>query len=194
MLPVDDKVYRSEMDTNQRNLGISFLLKGYNRLYHDPVETVDLYTRQCSVNVSARDLSIMAATLANYGINPITKEKLIDPDLVPKVLSIMVTAGMYEASGGWLYQVGLPAKSGVGGAIIAIVPGKYAIAGFSPRLDDSGNSIRSKLAIEYIIDSLGDRDVLFSKNSRSERLCTKGDIKKGADAKKNTNDMYPDEL
>jgi glutaminase len=119
------------------------------------MEAVDVYTRQCSIGVTAKQLAVMGATLADDGMNPITKERVLDARYVPKVLAIMMMAGFYNESGKWAYTAGLPAKTGVGGGIVAVVPGKMAIVGFSPRVNDAGNSVRSAKAIEYIADQLG---------------------------------------
>lgn len=146
-LGVDQEVYESEAATNQRNRAIGQLLDAYGRIYFDPMETVDLYTKQCAISVNAHDLSIMAATLANGGINPVTNERMIDERYLPKILAVMTTAGLYDDSGLWLYYVGLPGKSGVGGGVIAVAPGKFGIAAFSPRLDPSGNSVRGVRSI-----------------------------------------------
>jgi len=159
-LRVNKDVYRSESKTNIHNHAIVLLLKSYGRFYDNPSETLDLYTRQCSVAVSTRDLAVMGATLANGGTNPVTKKRGIDESYVPKVLALMMTNGLYEASGEWVYRTGLPGKSGVGGGILAIVPGKFAIAAFSPPLDEAGNSVRGQKAIEYISETL--RANLFS--------------------------------
>jgi glutaminase len=154
-LAVNYPVYRSESATNQRNQAIAQLMYAYGRLYADPRESTDLYTRQCSINVSARDLATMAATLANGGVNPITKKRVLHTDYVPKILSVMATAGLYDDSGIWLYTVGLPAKSGVGGGMMTVAPGKFGIGVFSPRVDAAGNSVRGKLATQYIANALG---------------------------------------
>ena len=159
-LPVNEDVYRSESKTNIHNHAIALLLKSYGRFYNDPAETLDLYTRQCSVAVSARDLAVMGATLASGGINPVTGKRVMDEKYVPKVLALMMTGGLYETSGSWIYRTGLPAKSGVGGGILAIVPGKFAVATFSPPLDEAGNGVRGQKAIEYISETL--RVNLFS--------------------------------
>ncbi len=153
-LPVNEDVYRSESKTNTHNHAIVLLLKSYGRFYDDPSETLDLYTRQCSVAVSARDLAVIGATLANAGTNPVTGKRVMDERYVPKVLALMMTNGLYEASGEWVYRTGLPGKSGVGGGILAIVPGKFAIAVFSPPLDEAGNSVRGRKAIEYVAETL----------------------------------------
>ncbi|HVM97824.1 MAG TPA: glutaminase A [Candidatus Acidoferrales bacterium] len=154
-LKVLDDIYKSEAATNQRNRAHAYILAASERIYSDPMEATDVYTKQCSIGVTAKQLGIMGATLANNGINPLTHERLIDAKYVPKVLAIMMMAGFYNESGMWAYTAGLPAKTGVGGGIVAVVPGKMAIVGFSPRLNDAGNSIRATKAIEYIVDQLG---------------------------------------
>ena len=149
-LAVNEPVYKSEAATNQRNRAIAMLMFAYDRLYADPLESTDLYTRQCAINVSARDLAMMAATLANGGVNPATKKRMLRAEYVPKVLAVMATAGLYDDTGRWMYDVGLPAKSGVGGGIIAVAPGRFGIAVFSPRLDGAGNSVRAQMVIADI--------------------------------------------
>ena len=154
-LEVNQEVYKSESDTNQRNQAIGMLMYAYGRIKENPAQATDLYTRQCSVNVSAKDLATMAATLADGGTNPVTKKKVIDAQYVPGILAVMATAGMYDDSGKWLFKTGLPAKSGVGGGIIAVSPGKFGIAAFSPPLDAAGNSVRAQKAIADISAALG---------------------------------------
>lgn len=154
-LDVDQEVYESEAATNQRNRAIAMLLESYNRMYYDPMETVDIYTKQCAIAVDSHDLAIMAATLANGGVNPVTGEELVDERFLPKIFAVMTTAGLYDDSGKWLYYVGLPGKSGVGGGVIAVAPGKFGIAAFSPRLDDSGNSVRGVRSIISVNEELG---------------------------------------
>jgi glutaminase len=149
-----DEVYRSEAASNEGNKALSYLLAKYGRIYSDPFESVDVYTKQCSVGVNVAQLARMGATLANNGKNPITGEQVIKPENVPHILSTMLMAGLYDGSGGWAWRVGLPAKSGVGGGIVAIVPGKGAIAVFSPRLDEAGNSVRAQRVIEYVANNL----------------------------------------
>lgn len=149
-LTINQEVYKSESDTNQRNQAIAELMYAYELLKGDPKVATDLYTRQCSVNVNAKDLAIMAATLADGGRNPVTGKQVIDAKNVPEILAVMATAGMYDDSGKWLYMTGLPAKSGVGGGIIAVSPGKYGIAAISPPLDAAGNSVRAQKAIAEI--------------------------------------------
>jgi glutaminase len=154
-LTVIEDVYKSEAATNQRNRAHAYILAASERIYSDPMDAVDVYTRQCSIGVTAKQLGVMGATLANGGVNPVTGERVIDAKHVPKVLAIMMMAGFYNESGMWAYSAGLPGKTGVGGGIVAVVPGKMAIVGFSPRLNEAGNSIRSTKAIEYITDQLG---------------------------------------
>lgn len=148
------EVYKSESNSNQHNRAIAELLFSYSRLYCDPLEACDVYTKECSINVTAKQLAVMGATLANGGINPITKERVLDSKYVPKVLSIMLTAGFYDESGLWSWDTGLPAKTGVGGGIVAVAPGKMAIVGFGPPLDESGNSVRGAEAIHYMANKL----------------------------------------
>jgi glutaminase len=153
-LSVLQDVYKSESDTNQRNQAIGMLMSAYEYIKSDPVQATDLYTRQCSVGVNAKDLATMAATLAFGGRNPVTGKQVISAENVPYVLAVMATAGLYDDSGKWLYHTGLPAKSGVGGGIIAISPGKFGIAVISPPLDDAGNSVRAQRAIRDISAAL----------------------------------------
>ena len=147
-------VYKSESDTNQRNQAIGMLMHAYGYIKKNPAQATDLYTKQCSVGVNAKDLATMAATLAFGGRNPVTGKQAISTENVPYVLSVMATAGLYDDSGKWLYHTGLPAKSGVGGGIIAVAPGKFGIAVISPPLDDAGNSVRAQRAIEQIVVAL----------------------------------------
>jgi glutaminase len=154
-LSVIEDVYRSEAATNQRNRAHAYILFVNDRIYSDPMEAVDIYTRQCSIGVTAKQLAVMGATLANSGVNPITGARVLDTKYVPRILAIMMTAGFYNESGLWSFTAGLPAKTGVGGGIVAVVPGRMAIVGFSPRVNDAGNSVRAMKAIEYISDELG---------------------------------------
>lgn len=154
-LVVDEEVYASESATNLRNQGIAHLLRSYERLYSDPDEATDVYTRQCSLGVTVHDLAVMAATLANGGVNPITHETVIGPGVCRRVLAVMASAGLYELSGDWLYQVGVPGKSGVSGGIVTVAPGKGGLATYSPPLDDAGNSVRGQLATKYLAERLG---------------------------------------
>ena len=153
-LSLIDEVYKSEAATNTGNKALSMLLAKYDRIYANPFESVDVYTKQCSVGVNALQLARMGATLANNGINPATGEQVIKARDVPYILSAMTMAGLYDGSGGWAWHVGLPAKSGVGGGIVAIVPGKGAIAVFAPPLDEAGNSVKAQEVIEYVSDKL----------------------------------------
>src|SRR5215203_1302886 len=154
-LSVLEDVYKSESDTNQRNQAIGALMLAYGYVKSNWQQAVDLYTRQCSIGVNAQDLAMMGATLAAGGVNPVTKARVLDAEKVPGVLAVMATAGLYDDSGKWLYHTGLPAKSGVGGGLIAVSPGKFGIAVVSPPLDDAGNSIRAQRAITDISNSLG---------------------------------------
>jgi glutaminase len=149
-----DEVYKSEAATNTGNKALSYLLAKYDRIYADPFESVDVYTKQCSVGVNATQLARMGATLANNGVNPATGERVIKTEDVPHILSTMMEAGLYDGSGTWAWNVGLPAKSGVGGGIVAIVPGKGAIAVFAPPLDDAGNSVKAQEVIRYVAEKL----------------------------------------
>src|SRR6516164_1513193 len=149
-LSVLQDVYKSESDTNQRNQAIGALMLAYGYIKSNWQQAVDLYTRQCSIGVNAKDLATMAATLANNGKNPITGKQIIDETNVPRALAVMATAGLYDDSGKWLYHTGLPAKSGVGDGIIAVSPGKFGVAAISPPLDAAGNSVRAQRAIAEI--------------------------------------------
>ena len=154
-LTVLEKVYDSEYSTAFGNRGIANLLYNWGRLYSDPEEALRVYTRECSVGVSAKDLGMMGATLANGGVNPLTRKQVMPARHVPELLAVMATAGFYDESGDWMYTAGLPAKTGVGGGIVAVVPGRFAIAAFSPRLNEAGNSVRSLNAIRDIAGELG---------------------------------------
>jgi glutaminase len=154
-LKVLGDVYKSESDTNQRNQAIGALMFAYGYIKDNWQQAVDLYTRQCSIGVNARDLALMAATLAASGKNPVTGKQVMDAANVPGVLAVMATAGLYDDSGKWLYHTGLPAKSGVGGGIIAVSPGRFGIAVVSPPLDEAGNSLRAQRAITEISNALG---------------------------------------
>ena len=153
-LKLIDEVYKSEAATNTGNKALSMLLAKYDRIYADPFESVDVYTKQCSVGVNVAQLARMGATLANNGKNPATGEQVIKPENIPHILSTMIMAGLYDGSGGWAWHVGLPAKSGVGGGIVAVVPGKGAIAVFAPPLDEAGNSVKAQKVIEYVANRL----------------------------------------
>jgi len=154
-LSVDQEVFKSESETNQRNQAIGMLMYAYGYIKADPQRATDIYTEQCAVSVNARDLAVMAATLANGGKNPVTRKQVMKVENVPRVLAVMATAGLYDDSGKWLYRTGLPGKSGVGGGIIAVSPGKFGIAVISPPLDPAGNSVRAQRAIADISNALG---------------------------------------
>jgi len=154
-LTVLQDVYKSESDTNQRNQAIGALMLAYGYIKDNWQQAVDLYTRQCSIGVNAKDLATMAATLAAGGKNPVTGKQVMDASRVPGVLAVMATAGLYDDSGKWLYHTGLPGKSGVGGGLVAVSPGKFGIAVVSPPLDDAGNSVRAQKAIADISNALG---------------------------------------
>ena len=154
-LTMNGEVYASESATNLRNQGVAHLLQSYGRLYFDPDQATDLYTRQCSLEVTVHDLAVMAATLANGGVNPVTGEVVIGPGVCRRVLAVMATAGLYELSGDWLYEIGVPGKSGVSGGIVTVSPGKGGLATFSPPLDQAGNSVRGQLVTKYLSERLG---------------------------------------
>lgn len=154
-LSVDQEVFKSESDTNQRNQAIGALMYAYGYIKDNPMRATDIYTEQCSVSVNTKDLATMAGTLANGGKNPVTKRQVMQSENVPEVLAVMATAGLYDDSGKWLYQTGLPGKSGVGGGLIAVAPGKFGIAVISPPLDAAGNSVRAQKAIADISVALG---------------------------------------
>ncbi len=139
---VDDAVYRSESETGHRNRAIGHLLRNFGIVLSDPEEALDLYFNQCSISVTCRDLAVMAACLANQGVNPITGERAVDARYVSSVLSVMGSCGMYDYAGEWIYRVGMPAKSGVSGGVLAVLPGQLGIGVFSPPLDVRGNSVR----------------------------------------------------
>jgi glutaminase len=154
-LTVLQDVFKSEAETNQRNQAIAMLMYAYGHIKDKPLQACDIYTEQCSVGVNAKDLATMAATLADGGKNPVTGKQVMKSENVPEVLAVMATAGLYDDSGKWLYATGLPAKSGVGGGIIAVSPGKFGIAVISPPLDKAGNSVRAQKAIADISNALG---------------------------------------
>jgi glutaminase len=153
-LSLNMPVYISEAGDNLRNQAIAHLLLAYGRMYFDPVQATDIYTKQCAINVNAKDAGIMAATLSNGGINPVTGKVCVSAETVMYTLPVMSTAGLYDDAGIWFYNTGVPAKSGVGGCLIAVVPGKFGIAVVAPPLDKAGNSVKGQLAIKYVIDQL----------------------------------------
>ncbi|HEX7878315.1 MAG TPA: glutaminase A [Candidatus Eisenbacteria bacterium] len=154
-LSVNQEVYKSEAETNQRNQAISMLMFAYGHIKSEPLRACDLYTKQCAISVNAKDLAMMAATLANGGTNPVTGKQCMSPANVPEVLAVMATAGLYDDSGKWLYATGLPGKSGVGGGILAVSPGKFGIAVISPPLDAAGNSVKAQKTIADVSNALG---------------------------------------
>ncbi|MGO3767626.1 glutaminase, partial [Microbacterium gubbeenense] len=154
-LTIDERVYSSEMETAHRNLAIAHMLRSRDVLTEDPRKVVAGYVRQCAVVVTTRDLAMMAATLANRGVNPLTNEQVVSGEVVRHVLSVMFTCGMYDAAGDWATQVGIPAKSGVGGGLIGALPGQVGIATFSPRLDEHGHSVRGVSLFERFSSDMG---------------------------------------
>jgi glutaminase len=154
-LPLDEEVYASASQTNHRNRELVGALRARGRIEGDPVEALDLYTRQCCLSVTARDLAIMGATLADGGVNPLSGDRVVDEATCRSTLAVMATAGLYETSGDWLYEVGLPGKSGIGGGIVTVSPGKGALGAFSPPLDEIGNSVRAQVATRYLSRRLG---------------------------------------
>lgn len=154
-LELDGEVYRSEAASNFRNRSLGQLMQSYGRIDSDPAQVVDLYTRQCSLSVTAGDLAVMGATLADGGVNPVTGEQVVSADVARDTLAVMASCGMYERSGEWMFEIGLPAKSGVSGGIVAIAPGKGALGAFSPLLDPAGNSVRGQRACAYLSKAIG---------------------------------------
>jgi glutaminase len=154
-LSLNAEVYASARETNDINQSIARLLRSYGRIETDAAETTDLYTKQCSLNVSAKDLAVMGATLGDGGLNPLTKERVVDADSCRYALAVMATAGLYETSGDWLFSIGLPGKSGIGGGIVAVAPGKGGLGTFSPLLDNAGNSIKGQLVARFLAERLG---------------------------------------
>jgi glutaminase len=161
-LSLNEEVYVSATETNFRNQSLARMLQSYGRIYLDPAEAVELYTKQCSLNVSAKDLAVMGATLADGGVNPITKERVVDAQVCHYALAVMATAGLYETSGDWLYEIGLPGKSGIGGGIVTVSPGKGGLGTFAPRLDKAGNSVKGQLVAKFLSQRLG-MDLFVSK-------------------------------
>lgn len=150
-----DELYKSESATNFNNRAITWLLKNYNRLYDDADMSLDLYTRQCSLGVTCGQLGVMAATIASDGFNPVTHKQVFAPEIAPKITTLIATVGFYEHSGDWLYTSGIPAKSGVGGGVIGVLPGVLGIAAFAPPLDSAGNSVKAQAAILDFMNTLG---------------------------------------
>lgn len=164
-LPMNDEVLDSALETNFRNRSIAQFLQSVGAIYCDPMEAVDLYTRQCSLNVSAKDLAIMGATLADGGVNPVTGERVVDPSVCHYALAVMTTAGLYETSGDWLFDIGLPGKSGIGGGIVTVSPGKGGLGTFAPPLDAAGNSVKGQLVAKFLSQRLG-MDLFVSQPER----------------------------
>jgi glutaminase len=154
-LELNEEVYLAASESNFRNRSIARLLQVYGRLYLDPAEAIDLYNRQCTLNVSAKDLAVMGATLANGGVNPISKERVVDAAECHGALTAMVTAGLYETSGDWLFDTGLPGKSGISGGIVSVSPGKGGLGTFAPGLDSAGHSVKGQLAARFLSQQLG---------------------------------------
>lgn len=154
-LAVNDAVLTSARKTNARNQALARMLESVGRIYTDPASATDLYTQQCALDVSATDLAVMGATLADGGVNPRTNERVVDPLVCHYTLAIMATSGLYETSGDWLYEIGLPGKSGIGGGIVTVAPGKGGLGTFSPRLDAIGNSVRGQLVAKYLSRKIG---------------------------------------
>lgn len=160
-LTLNEEVFLSATETNYRNRSIAWMLESMGRLYCDPLEAVDLYTRQCSLDVTAKDLAVMGATLAHGGFNPLSREQVVKPEVCHYVLAVMLTAGLYETSGDWLYEIGLPGKSGIGGGIVTVSPGKGGLGTFAPPLDEAGNSVKGQLVAQFLSQRLG-LDLLMS--------------------------------
>jgi glutaminase len=154
-LPLNHEVYVSASETNHRNQSIARMLQSYGRIFMDPARAVDLYTKQCALNASARDLAVMGATLADGGVNPITKERVVAPAVCHYALAVMTTSGLYETSGDWLFNIGLPGKSGIGGGIVTVSPGKGGLGTFAPPLDSAGNSVKGQLVAKFLSQKLG---------------------------------------
>ena len=154
-LVLQDELYKSESATNFNNRSIAWLLKNYNRIYDDPDMSLDLYTRHCSMGVTTKQLAIAGCTIANGGKNPVTGKQVFDPSLSPKITSLIAAVGFYEHTGDWIYTSGIPAKTGVGGGVMGLLPGVFGIAAFAPPLDEAGNSVKAQAAIKYIAQKLG---------------------------------------
>ena len=150
-----DELYKSESSTNFNNRAIAWLLKNYSRIYDDVDMSLDLYTRQCSLGITSDQLAVMAATIANGGLNPLTKTRVFDPEIAPKITTLIATVGFYQNTGDWLYTSGIPAKSGVGGGVLGVLPGVLGIAVFAPPLDGAGNSVKAQAAVKAFMQSLG---------------------------------------
>lgn len=150
-----DELYESETATNFNNRAISWLLKNYNRIYDDVDMSLDLYTRQCSLGITSSQLAIMGSTIANGGLNPVTKKQVFEAEIAPKITTMIASVGFYQHTGDWLFTSGIPAKTGVGGGVMGVMPGLFGIASFAPPLDDAGNSVKAQAAIKYFMQKLG---------------------------------------
>lgn len=150
-----DELYKSESDTNYNNRAISWMLKNYDRIYDDVDMSLDLYTRQCSLGITSAQLSVMGATIAANGRNPITGKQVFDKEIAPKITSMVATVGFYQHTGDWLFTSGIPAKTGVGGGVMGILPGLLGICAFAPPLDDAGNSVKAQAAVKAFVNTLG---------------------------------------
>jgi glutaminase len=166
-LELDDEVYASELATGSRNRAIAYMLQSFGVLDGDPDEVLDVYFRQCSLKVTSTDLARMAATLARGGVNPMTGRRVAEAGVVKRTLSVMVTCGMYDAAGDWVSAVGMPAKSGVGGGIVAVLPGQLGIGTYSPLLDAKGNSVRGVRVCRSLSEQLGLHFLSVSRDSRA---------------------------
>lgn len=150
-----DELYKSESATNFNNRAITWLLKNYNRIYDDPDMSLDLYTRQCSLGITSAQLAVMAATIASGGVNPVTHARVFDPEIAPKITTLIATVGFYQNTGDWLFTSGVPAKSGVGGGVLGVIPGVLGVAAFAPPLDPAGNSVKAQAAVKEFARILG---------------------------------------
>jgi glutaminase len=167
-LLLNDKVYSCAIETNFRNQSIARLLQSFGRIDLDPTDAIDLYTKQCSLNVTAHDLAVMGATLADGGVNPVTGLRVVDAAICHYALAVMTTAGLYETSGDWLYDVGMPGKSGIGGGLVTVSPGKGGLGTFAPPLDTTGNSVKGQLVARFLSQQLG-MDLFASRPSKRPR-------------------------
>lgn len=149
-----EELYASESETNFNNRAIAWLLKNYNRIYDDPKMSLDLYTRQCSLGVTSQMLATTAATIANGGVNPVTGKSVFARELAPKITTLIASVGFYQHTGDWLYTSGIPAKTGVGGGVMGVMPGLFGVAAFAPPLDDAGNSVKAQAAIKTFMQEL----------------------------------------
>ncbi|MCG3883823.1 glutaminase A [Photobacterium leiognathi] len=154
-IELSEDVNQSEQTTNAHNRAMALLLESSNRIYSDPLEACDVYTRQCSTLFNTVELATVGATFANGGKNPVSGKQLVSPENAAHILAEMMMEGLYDTSGDWAYDVGLPGKSGVGGGLLTIIPNVGALAAFSPRLDQFGNSVRGQLMIKHVAQTMG---------------------------------------